>query len=220
MLFIEYRQWSNLVSLAYKLTIASLIFWFLIIGHRLVLYSTADGSCSPLAGFYADFDNYLEVVFTGMCPPILTSVLAYLLIKSVRSVFHRHAVPDNRLPETTVVHRTVLQQIDAQLTMMLILQSIISTITYIPYAFELIYENVTEYWTKSALRNAQEKVFIELTHLMSYVFFATGFYVSMISSSGFRRQMIRFLKRQKKIAPTFITQTAHRTNATGTTYPK
>lgn len=220
LVFIEYRQWSNRIPLAYKLSIASSVIWFLITGHRLVLYSTADGSCSSLAGFYADFDNYLEVVVIGMFPPILMSVLAYLLIKSVRSVIHRQVAPDSHLAHTTVVHRTVLQQIDAQLTLMLILQSIITIITYVPYAAQLIYSNVTAYWPKSALRLAQEKVFIELIHLMSYVFFATAFYVSMISSSGFRRQMKSYFKRQQEVAPSGITPSAPRTVPTINTHPK
>ena len=219
-LFTEYRQWSNRVPLAYKLSFGCLIFWFLIFGHRLVLYTARNGSCSPLAGFYSNFDNYLEVVLVGMCPPIVTSVLAYLLIKSVRSVIHRQVNPANHLPQATLVPRTILQQMDAQLTLMLILQSIITMITYLPYAAELIYTNSTQYWPKSALRKAQDKVFVELIHILSYVFFASGFYVSMISNSGFRRQIKRILKRQRENESTLISPTGKRTGAALTDHTK
>ena len=192
---IEYRQWSNRVSLADKLSVASLIFWFLIIGHRLVLYSANNEKCAALSGLYADFDNYLEVVLDAMCSPIIIAVLAYLLIRSVRDVIHRRVVPANHVPQTTVVHRGVLQQMDAQLTLMLILQSIITVITYVPYAGELIYSSVTQYWPKSSLQKAQEKVFVELIHLMSYVFFVSSFYVSIISNRGFHRKIKRFFFR-------------------------
>ena len=175
----------------------SLVFWFVLIGHRLILYSTQNGSCSSLAGFYNVFDNYLEVVFTGFCPPIATSILAYLLIKSVRSVVHRRINPGNPSVPTTIVPRTSLQQMDAQLTMMLILQSIITIITYGPYAIELIYTNATQYVPKSALQKAQEKLFVELIHIVSYIFFASSFYVSMMSNVGFRRQMKKFFVKQQ-----------------------
>jgi hypothetical protein len=65
---------------------------------------------------------------------------------------------------------------DSKLTLMLILQSIITMITYFPYAGELIYINITQNWPKSSLRNPQEKVFIEWTHLLSYIFFASSFF--------------------------------------------
>jgi hypothetical protein len=195
-------------------------FWFLIIGHRLVLYSTANDNCSPLAGFYADFDNYLEVVFSGIYPPIVMSVLAYRLIKSVRNVIHRRVAPGNHLMQRTIVHRTVLQQMDTQLTLMLILQSIIVIITYVPYAIELIYENVTEYWPKSALRIAREEVFAELTHLVSYVFFASSFYVSMISNEGFRRQMKKFFRARIGKHRTGVVQNVIRINVIANTQQK
>ena len=116
------------------------------------------------------------------------SVLAYLLIRSVRDVIQGQITPGNR---------TVLQEMDSQLTLTLILQSIITIITYVPVADELIYTNVSQNWVKSSLQNAQEKVFVKFIHLVSYVVFASSFYVSMISNSGFRRQIKHFFRDRK-----------------------
>ena len=58
---------------------------------------------------------------------------------------------------------------------MLILQSIITIITYVPYAIVLIYTNVTQIWSKSSLRIDQEKVFTELTHLIFLCIFCLEF---------------------------------------------
>jgi phosphate/sulfate permease len=171
-------------------------FWFLIFGHRLVLYNITDGSCGAFAGVYSDIDNYLEVVFTGILPPIVMTVCAYLLIRSVRDVINRRAATEN--PTATGGHRTVLQQMDSQLTLMLILQSIIAMVTYFPYATQLIYSNVTEFYHKSDLQLAQEKVMIEFIHILSYVFFASSFYVSMISNIGYRRQFKKIYHIQQK----------------------
>lgn len=178
--------------------------WFLLIGHRLILYHGGDGHCGPMSGAYATFDAYLEAIVNGVLPPILTAVLAYLLIRSVRNLANRQTNPTKA---TTSVHRTSIQQIDAQLSTMLILQSIISTITYGPYAVNLIYGNATEDDDKSALRIAQENVFFQATDLGSYIFFTTSFYVSMISSSGFRRQFKKVIWNRKRIRPVDQTQT-------------
>ncbi|CAF2958125.1 unnamed protein product [Rotaria sp. Silwood2] len=207
-----YRQWSNRVGLAYKMSIACVLFWLSFIGHRLILYSASNGKCGPLSGFYSYFDNYTEVVITAICTPIVMVVLAYLLIHSVRDVIQRRIVPDNNGPPVSIAHRSVLQQIDSRLTLMLILQSIIAIITYTPYAIELIYTNVTQYWPKSALQLAIEKVIVEFIHLVSYTFFATSFYVSLISNSGFRRQFKRFFRKPKPDDHTIHINTIFHTN--------
>ncbi|CAF0815776.1 unnamed protein product [Adineta steineri] len=216
----KYRQWSNRLSLSYKLSIACVLFWFLLIGHRLILYNIYDGTCGPPAGVYAEYDNYFEVVFAGICPPIVMSLLTYLLIKSVRNVIQRRITPGNNVVQPAVVPRTILQQMDTQLTLMLILQSVITIITYVPYAVQLIYENVTQYWSKSSLRIAQESVFTEFTHLLSYVFFASSFYVSMITNGGFRRQIKRVFLPQKTNEHIDHMNTVQRTIVSAHTQPK
>lgn len=121
-------------------------------------------------------------------------ILAYLLIRSVRAVIQRKVFPVNNSISVTAGHRISLQNMDARLTLMLILQSIIVVITFIPFATDLIYTNITGNWPKSALRVAQEKLFTESSHLMSYLFFASSFYVSMISNTAFRRHIKNFFK--------------------------
>ncbi|CAF1309675.1 unnamed protein product [Rotaria sordida] len=207
-----YRQWSNRVGLAYKMSITCVLFWLLFIGHRLILYSASNGKCGPLSGFYAYFDNYIEVVFTAICTPIVMVILAYLLMRSVRDVIQRRIVPDNNGPQVNTAQRSVLQKIDSRLTLMLILQSFIAIITYTPYAAELIYTNVTQYWPKSPLQIAIEKVIVELIHLVSYTFFATSFYISLISNSGFRRQFIKFFRKRRHDDPTIHINTVFHTN--------
>lgn len=187
-----------------------LVFWFLLIGHRLILYRVQNGSCTRPAGFYDDYDNYFEVLFTAMCPPVLMSLLAYLLVRSVRSVIQRRIGPGSNPTQATPVHRSRLQQMDAQLTLMLILQSLIAIVTYIPFAAELIYTNVTQYWTKSAYQAALDKVVVELTHVLSYVFFASSFYVSITTNGGFRREMKYFFGKPRMSEMTEATNTAHR----------
>jgi hypothetical protein len=172
-------------------------FWFLLLVHRIILYKIEDEVCGPHTGFYQYYDNYFQVIFSSLSPAIVMSILAYLLIKSVRSVARRRIVPVNGMPTIVISNKSMIHQMDTQVTRMLILESLITIITYLPYAIQLTYTNITEEWYKTSLQGAWESVFTELIHLFSYLFFATSFYVSIISNIGFRRKLTQLLKMKK-----------------------
>ncbi|CAF1128073.1 unnamed protein product [Adineta steineri] len=194
-----YRQWSNRVSVAYKMIILIPLFWLLLIGHRLILYRIKNGVCGPPDGFYNDYDNYFQVIFSSLSSTVVMAILAYLLIKSVRDIANRRVVPMNSISANISQKNSMLKDMDAQLTKMLVTESIIAVITYFPYAVQLTYSNITQTWYKTPLQIAWENVFIELIHLLNYVFFATSFYVSLISNVGFRRKIKQLLKINKHI---------------------
>ncbi|CAF2094002.1 unnamed protein product [Rotaria magnacalcarata] len=126
---------SALIVAPYQLNI-----WF-----GIFLWVTGNlGSIGEYARFYAYFDNYIEIVFTAICPPVAVIVLTYLLIRSVRNVIQRQIISGNNAQVATVAYRSNLEQMDSRLTSMLILQSMIVIITYIPFAAELVYTNVTQ----------------------------------------------------------------------------
>ncbi len=178
------------------MVIISMLFWFVCIGHRLILYTVSDGNCGapdPNSA-YAIWDEWFEVITSAAFPPILMFIFAYLLIRSLREIIERRVNPTNNVTPapatiTNLPNKTLLEQMSSKLTLMLILQSIITVITYVPYGFELAYTSVTGQWLKSPLRQAGEKVFTESTHLLSYVFFASSFYILLFSNNGFRKQL-------------------------------
>ncbi|CAF0815832.1 unnamed protein product [Adineta steineri] len=77
---IAYRQWSNRVYIAYEMVIIIPLFWFLLIGHRIIFYSIQNGICGPLEGFCEYYDNYFQVIFSSICPALIMTILAYFLI--------------------------------------------------------------------------------------------------------------------------------------------
>ncbi|CAF4853671.1 unnamed protein product [Rotaria sp. Silwood1] len=161
------------------------------------LRHTKNGICAPRSGIYATFDSYVEAIFTAMGTPIVMIVLAFLLIRSVRSVIQRRIAPDNNGSLVIIVQGSILQQIDSRLTLMLILQLTIAIMTRIPYAVQVIYTNITQNWSKSALQIAIENAIVEFIHLLSYTFFTSSFYVSFISNSAFRRQFKKFFRKSQ-----------------------
>lgn len=189
------------------------LFWFLLICHRIILYRIQDRICGPPGGFYAYYDNYFQVAFSSFSPSIVMSILAYLLIKSVRDVVRRQIVPISDKPKIAVPNKSMIHQIDTKLTFMLILESFIAIVTYIPYALQLTYSNITQNWYKSPLRLAWESVFTELIHLCSYIFFASSFYVLISSNVGVRRMFKRLLTRKRHNDSRDHTATVLRTRA-------
>ena len=201
------------MNLAYKMVFSSMFFWFLVVGHRLILYRLANGSCSPVPGFYVALDVWLEIILAAALPPLVVFILAYLLMRNLRGLFHRRLFPtDNNTTVQNTQNRSSqsFQSMDSQLTLMIILQSFIVVITYVPFAIELAYTNLTQYQIKSSYQIAVETIIVELAHILSYVFFVSGFYISIISNAGFRRQFqLKIGMPQIKEMTTIQLQTTH-----------
>ncbi|CAF1310429.1 unnamed protein product, partial [Rotaria magnacalcarata] len=161
-----YRQWSNRVDLAYKLLLACALLWVLILGHRLVFYTNSNGYCAAQDGPYALFDTYLEAVLSGVFSPLLVIVLACLLIRSVQNVMQRRVVPTGVIPTEPKANQSHSQQANSQLLLMLLLQSLIAIIAYVPYGAAVIYFNITAQWSKSSVRQAWELVISNIIRLL------------------------------------------------------
>jgi hypothetical protein len=111
-------------------------------------------------------------------------------------------MPISVVPPAPFTHVSHRQQIDLQLTIMLYLQTLIAIITFVPYGAQVFYVNITGGWIKSPVRQAWELLITGIINLSSYLFAATGFYVSMVSNRGFREQFFRSFGWRRAIQPT------------------
>lgn len=193
------RRWSDRTDLAYKLVAACVIIWFLASGHRLIFYSALTGRCLAQPGIYAAVDNYFEAVVSGLCPPIIIFLLSYLLMRSVRNTIQRQVGPADVEQNKVAPNLAFLRKTDKQLTRMLLCQTFVAIPAFLPYAGQLIYSNVTQYWTKSDEWLAWENVIVETIRLLSYTFFSTRLYVSLISSHGIRKQILSIFVRKNRV---------------------
>lgn len=195
------RKWSNRVSLAYKLIVACAIIWFLVTCHRLFIYALVDGKCNPQFAVYDQIDNYIEAIIMELGPLIIVFTLTYLLKRSLRNIIERPTA------SITIGKHSQVHQIDSQITLMLLLQSIAAIISFLPYGIEIFYDRITETWNKTSLQVAIEKIIGQITHTLLYTFSASSFHISIISSRGFRRVIKRIVCRKKihpsSTAPTF-----------------
>ncbi|CAF0855869.1 unnamed protein product [Adineta steineri] len=196
-----FRKWSGQINLAYKLVLVCTIIWLIISCHRLIFYSALTGQCIAQQGFYATFDNYFEAIVSGFCPPIIILILAYLLMQSVRSTIQRQTILVNTVHSRSAPNLTFLRKTDKQLTRMLLWQTFVAIPAFLPYAGELIYTNITRYWSKSDQWLAWEDICTEIIRLLSYTFFSTRFYVTLMSSDGIREKIFNIFGMKNRINP-------------------
>ena len=181
-----YRRWSNRVSLAYRTSSVVAVLWFPFLIHRLLLYSSTVGKCVPKKGAYQKYDTYYELAFSAIVPPTLLVTIGCLLLRNVRIVARKRTAPDG------IMHRNrpFIHQIENQLTRMILLQCFVAVFSFSLFGAQNLYSNITQHWNKSVLRGAWEKTIGEFIRLCGYLFHSTTFYISLISSSGFRKQAL------------------------------
>ncbi|CAF0916126.1 unnamed protein product [Adineta steineri] len=204
---VAYRRWSNCKTLAYKIIPTVVFTWFICVWHRLYFYNITSGSCNPTPGIYEKIDSYFEVVMSGFVPPILLITLGCLLLRNVRGVVHRRIVPAGVVSQPINTNLSHIQQIDSQLTAMILLQSFVAIPSFIPFGAQNLYTSLSRGWYKTPLRLAWEDVIIETIRLFSYLFYSTSFYVSLYSSRGFRKQVLHSLRIKKYKPQPHITTT-------------
>ncbi|CAF0989642.1 unnamed protein product [Adineta steineri] len=189
---VAYRRWSNCKTLAYKI-VPTVVF--------------TCGSCNPTPGIYEKIDSYFEVVMSGFVPPILLITLGCLLLRNVRGVVHRRIVPAGVVSQPINTNLSHIQQIDSQLTAMILLQSFVAIPSFIPFGAQNLYTSLSRGWYKTPLRLAWEDVIIETIRLFSYLFYSTSFYVSLYSSRGFRKQVLHSFRIKRYKPQPHITTT-------------
>ncbi|CAF1645241.1 unnamed protein product, partial [Didymodactylos carnosus] len=181
------------------LIISITTFWLLAVSHRLVYYdiyktSNTTQTCMSQPGIYTYYDTYFEALFVGLLPPIFICIFGLIILHNIKCVIRRQIGPADQ--NNTRLSR--IQYIDQQLTFMLLLQTVIAMISFIPYSIQLLYSLITEQQYKSAERLAWENLIIHIIRLLSYSYYCFSFYVYLKSSETFRKQFIQIFKSSVK----------------------
>ncbi|UJR28047.1 hypothetical protein I4U23_009303 [Adineta vaga] len=117
----------------------------------------------------------------GMFPWILMSLFGFLTWKNLCQIHHR------RIGHTSSTIQTRKARIDDQLASMLYLQIIICILSSIPFCTQSVYYSLTQTIDKSAYRQAQEYLFLQIARLAFYFNYISMFYVNYLSSAIFRQ---------------------------------
>ncbi|CAF1681690.1 unnamed protein product [Adineta ricciae] len=190
-----FRKWSNRVSLAYKIVFITILIWFLILFHRFIVFEIIDNNCDSISNLYDIIDHYLEAILLEIFPLIIVFILVFLLRRSLKTIVE-HQINIISIKR----QQTQLQNIDSQLTLMLLLQSIIAIISFLPYGCRLLYKQIIHSYHVTSLYEIIDNIIGALIRILSFTFFASSFYISLISNNGFRREIKR-LFRNNEIHP-------------------
>jgi hypothetical protein len=119
----------------------------------------------------------------GCCPPLLMMLFGFLALTNIYRVRQQSRVRSARL-----------EQINYQLTNMLILQTLKSSFTSFPLSIYNFYLLLTRNMSKTLLYQAQENLIYQVVYLLFWSNY-TSFFIYMCSSDIFRMQWKRAIRR-------------------------
>ena len=193
---VHVRTWGNRYSLAIKLILCLTLFWMIISIHRFILYNINPETsvCELKSGLYWWYRICYKIFINGLAPQIIVIFISTMIIRNIRLVVNRRTC-ESLIDDchTKTKHRR-LQKLDHQLTSMLLIQSTILFVSFLPYNSELLYTTLSRNLIKSDVYLAWENVFIQFIHLSSYVFYSTNGYIFLATNQLFRRCIIRIFR--------------------------
>jgi hypothetical protein len=184
------RQQSTL-RLAYRsiagvTSVVLLYFIHLLVGVNIYQLSPGYFLCYYQPGDYTSFIVYSTIVVNNFFPSLLLSVFAMLTLKNLRRV---RIQPLN----TALTGLHTYRSKDRQLAVMLLLEIIIY-ILFSSMSFGLsIYQQITQYQTKSVQQKLLEQFLQSVFYIFTFVTPATNFYLNVAVSKVFRQKAIQLL---------------------------
>jgi hypothetical protein len=151
--------------------------------------------CTFQPGAYTAFITYYSLFLVGILPPLLMAIFGYRTVKNIRQV--RHAI--NRSHASTIETATVgraytVQSKDRQLIRMLLMEIFIYIISRFPATIFLIYQQITQYETKSTDRITIEQFIQTATYFMGFIDSSVSCYTNMLVSKSFRAGLKRLFQ--------------------------
>ena len=185
---IRFHQLHSL-TFSINLVLVVCLCWFVSSIHLPILWTIRDGVCSQFDLYKLIFVIY-RLIFSGILPPILMSLLNILTIRTVHRLqtFHTRRKPNERY-----------------LLRMVIAEVMINIFTSIPYSIHLIYQAATHFVSDKTIDRLEIESFLSfIAQLFIYLNNVAPFYLFVIASKPFRDHLMNLFKcsyRQIRITP-------------------
>ncbi|CAF1431429.1 unnamed protein product [Adineta steineri] len=187
------RQKSTF-RLAFRSIICATLFWMLFHSHSLILMHVIQISLSTFI-CYTQSPVYLVVIsyyslLKNILIPTLLAGLGLLAIRNIRKLGHNRVVPDATTMGT--VNDRGLQSIhskDRQLVRILLIDIGIYVICVYPQTAINLYQQITQYDTKSFDQTQAEVSIQYLCSFCGFIPYCIGFYSNLIVSKTFRNEV-------------------------------
>jgi len=182
-----------------RLVITSMIIigWFWVIFHIHALIFTDILPVGPnyfvcyyQPGAYTTFMTYFSLLFNGIFPPLLLSIFGIRTMRNLAQVRRRRHHCNRMHTGTTGIGRSyALQSKDHQLIRMLLVDIISYLMFKGPVLIFLVYQQITQYVSKSVERQLIEQATLQLTYFWYFVDNGISCYTNILVSKTFRREL-------------------------------
>ncbi|CAF0782093.1 unnamed protein product [Adineta steineri] len=175
-----------------RCTCFTIICWFIISIPIIFCYTRyyhSSGNeellCSnPLHGLFCFWIQILYTcLFNGFLHPFLMLFFGICTYKNIHNIQERSILKSNRI-----------RQVNYQMALMLVLQSIKSSFASVPYAIFNTYMLITINRNKTLLHQAKENIFSQIVYFLFWSNY-TSFFVYMYSSTIFKDQWKKLMKK-------------------------
>ena len=162
--------------------------------YNLVISVNQNGAvssfCASQRGTYRTFVTLWHIAIYSLCPSVCMLIVGLFTVINIRQ--HRNRVAPHPGP---IVNQVSTRRTDGQLLRMLAVQVFIIIVTTAPGQLFILYQALSSGESKSALRQAQERVMAQSFGGISYISHASGFYLYTLTGSVFRKELIRILSK-------------------------
>jgi hypothetical protein len=148
--------------------------------------------CSFQPGAYTTFITYYSLFIIGIIPPLLMVIFGFCTLKNIRQVRHATHPSSLSVTGTTVVGRAYTPQPkDQQLIRILLMEIIVYIFARIPTTIFLIYQQITQYQTKSTEQAMMEQFIANITYFAGFIDSSISCYANICVSKTFRLELKR-----------------------------
>ncbi|CAF0768842.1 unnamed protein product [Adineta ricciae] len=167
--------------------------------HIPFYYDIIRSRCTTTSNSYLQFYNIFNTVLSGVTIPIPMIIFSILTVRNVKRLQHR--VDNNTLLTERIIPNNIVNKRhhDYQLFYMIFIQQCVYIITTLPFVSYLLYITITMYSVKSPVQTSIDNLYMTVVFTFVHVNFAATFYIYVLISHTFRKDLKRSLLRGRLI---------------------
>jgi hypothetical protein len=184
-----FRSFSTCKRAKY-LIFCSIIFWFVSAIHLPIMSTIVNGQCGTF-GIYLTIYSIYRIIFSGLIPPILSGIFGYLTYYNMRKRNVRVQPTISNIIDTNIP----IRRRDRDLLILVTSEVFIYVVTATPYSLLLLEMIISGYIipNKSVQYLQIESFVTTILFLLLLMNNAAPFYIYLISSKSFRRDLKQFI---------------------------
>lgn len=176
------RQLSTITNSRFVISLFTI--FLLIIHIHIILSYTIDnqiGKCVSYTGIYQLFNRVYHLLMNIICPPLFMCIFSLLILNNIRQERNRISLFMIRIVYNHPIIRKK-RRLGNQIYIMLFIQCLVFILINIPWFINYIYSMI------------KRENFENIALLISLIGHCITFYLFLLSSQLFRREVIKFYK--------------------------